>query len=72
MDTGYAQKKRCRARNSGVRPEGGKGSLGWKGFVEQLTPVHLEKGHKMEAVVAMAKQMTSSQSNASSQLCTDC
>ena len=36
MDTRYAQKKRCRARNRGVSPEGGKGSLGWKGFVEQV------------------------------------
>ena len=31
-----AQKKRCRARNRGVRPEGGTGSLGWKGFVKQV------------------------------------
>jgi len=36
MDTGYAQKKRCRARNRGVSPEGRKGSLGWKGFVKQV------------------------------------
>ena len=28
MDTIYAQKKRCWARNRGVSPEGGKGSLG--------------------------------------------
>ena len=43
MDTGYAQKKRCRDRNHGVSPEGGKGSLGWKGFVEQ---VGFERGVK--------------------------
>ena len=36
MDTGYAQKKWCRARNHGVSPEGGKGNLGWKGFVKQV------------------------------------
>ena len=36
INTGYAQKKRCRARNRGVSPEGGKGSLGWKGFVKQV------------------------------------
>jgi len=36
MDTRYARKKRCRARNRGVSPEGGKGSLGWKGFVKQV------------------------------------
>ena len=30
------RKKRCWARNFGVSPEGGKGSLWWKGFVEQV------------------------------------
>ena len=38
MDTGYAQKKRCRARNRGVSPKGGKVSLGWKGSVETMIP----------------------------------
>ena len=33
---GYAQKKRSRARNRRVSPEGGKGSSGWKGSVKQL------------------------------------
>jgi len=33
---GYAEKKRCRARNCGVSPVGGKGSLWWKGFVERV------------------------------------
>ena len=36
MDTGYAQKKRCCAGNREVSPEGGKESLGWKGFVKQV------------------------------------
>ena len=36
MDTRYAQKKWCRVRNRGVSLEGGKGSLGWEGFVEQV------------------------------------
>ena len=36
MDTGYAQKKRCRVRNRGVSPERETGSLGWNGFVKQV------------------------------------
>ena len=46
---GYAQKKRCRDRNHGVSPEGGKGSLWWKGFVEQ---VGFESGVK-KSMIAM-------------------
>ena len=48
MDTEYAQKKRCRARNHGVSPEGGKGSLWWKGFVKQEG---VEPGVKSEDVM---------------------
>ena len=32
---GYTQKKRCWARNHRVSPERGKGSQGWKWFMEQ-------------------------------------
>ena len=48
MDTGYAHKKQCRARNCGVSLEGRKGSVGWKGFVKQ---VGFEPGVKSEGVV---------------------
>ena len=36
MDTGYAQKKRCRARNRGSVWREEKEVLGWKGFVKQV------------------------------------
>jgi len=48
VDTEYAHKKRCRARNHGVSPEGGKGSLGWKGFMKQAG---FEPGVKKEEVM---------------------
>ena len=48
MDTGYAQKKRCRARNREVSPEGGKGSLGWKRFVKQVVMTTARRGLKIE------------------------